>query len=318
MDSLKILEEFGEVSSENKKIQNYIEKQKPFLYEEAYSTDFIHYTDEDLMDMFICKFHYYKPSVMSAVFGKYRRFYEFCVTRGYISWNPFRNSKFLSYEYLVRMAAGRGNIPYYSRTCVTERCESVPFSSAYYKSIGLSVFEGVRSYAELARLKWKDVDWEQGKLMLGDRTISVSQELLGAYQAMREYECFRNGETTLQFDRTSDALIRPLIRHGQKNPAGNSNPRYLSNAISKKMSGLGFTAAGLYDSGIMYKLTEAFGKEWICDYLLTEGGGGKEAVARKNRELEAFFEEAGIPMSGRDFGFDFKGYGLLLKYGGIQ
>lgn len=317
MDSRKVLEAFGAVSSEYKKIQTYIEKQKPFLYEEEYGTDFVHYTDENLMDMFICKFHYYKPSVMSAVFGKYRRFYEFCVSQGYISWNPFQNSKYLSYEYLVRMAAGNGNIPFYSRAYVIEQCESIPYSSAYYKSIALSVFEGVKSYSELARLKWKDVDTEQRKIRVNGRELPVSEELLASYQTMQGYDCFRNGETTLQFAHNSDALIRPLVRYGQESSSGDSNPRYLSNALSKKMSALGLSASGLYDSGIMHKLVEAFGKEEICGYLLSDGGE-REAVIRKNRELEQFFKENGIRMSGRDFGFDFKGYGLLLKYGAVQ
>ena len=77
MNSWKRMEEFEAVSLENQKIGTYIRKQNPFLYEEEYGKAFPYYTDQDLMDLFICKFRHYKPSVMSAVFGKYRRFYGF-------------------------------------------------------------------------------------------------------------------------------------------------------------------------------------------------------------------------------------------------
>lgn len=287
------------------------------MYEEEYGRDFVHYTDEDLMDMFICKFHYYKPSVMSVVFGKYKRFYAYCVEQNYISWNPFDHSKFLSYEYLVRKAAANGNIPYYTRGYVTEQCEQIPWVSAYYKAIALSIFEGVRSYSELARLKWKDVDTKQGILQVGNRRLSVSGELLESYKAMREYGCFRNGETVLQFDNTSEALIRPLVRHGQEGSSGDSNPRYLSNAMSKKMASIGLSAAGLYESGIMHRLVEHFGKYAILEYLLPEHPAEKSALIQQNRALEVFFKENAISLSGRYFSFDFKGYGLLLRYGGI-
>ncbi len=316
MNSLKILEEFGTISLKNKKIQNYIEKQAPFQYEEEYGVDFVHYSDENLMDIFIRKFHYYKPSVMSVVFGKYRQFYEYCVEKKYISWNPFRNSKFLSYEYLVRMAVKNGNVPYYSRRYVIEQCEHIPYCSAYYKSIALSVFEGIKSYAELAQLKWKDLDREQKIIQIGCEKISISEELFIAYETMREYTCFKNGETTLQFDKNSEALIRPLIRHGQIGKPSNHNLKYLSNSISKKMTAIGLSASGLYESGVMYKLVEAFGKEEIINYLLPECWE-KETIVRKNKKFENFFLQNRIKMSGKDFGFDFKGYGLILKYGEI-
>ena len=53
MEVWKKMEEFEGVSSEYQKIGSYIRKQDPFRYQEEYGTDFIHYTDENLMDMFI-------------------------------------------------------------------------------------------------------------------------------------------------------------------------------------------------------------------------------------------------------------------------
>ena len=56
MKSLERLEEFQAESLGFQKIGNYIRRQNPFRYEEAYGRDFIHFTDEDLMDLFIRKF----------------------------------------------------------------------------------------------------------------------------------------------------------------------------------------------------------------------------------------------------------------------
>lgn len=317
MDSLKRLEEFEAVSQECRKIGAYIRKQEPYLYEEEYGVDLLHYSDEDLMDLFIRKFGHYKPSVMSVVFGKYRRFYEWCLEKQYISWNPFDNSKFLSYEYLVRMAAANGNVPYYSRDYVVQLCEGQDGAADYYKAIALSLFEGVKSYSQLARLEWADFDRERRLLSLEGRKISVSQELAEAYQRLREDGYFQAGDRRMALDQDSGALILPLIRYGQQHSLSRENYRYLSNAMSRKMKALGLSASGLYESGIMHCLVQRFGKEAVLGYLLPDQPVEKAVMTRKNRELEAFFKEHGISLTGRDFSFDFKGYGLLLKYGGI-
>ncbi|MCI8495537.1 MAG: hypothetical protein HFI74_07640 [Lachnospiraceae bacterium] len=317
MESLMRLDEFEAVSLEYQKIGNYIRKQDPFRYEEEYGRDFVHYTDEDLMDLFIRKFGHYKPSVLSVVFGKYRRFYGWCVERQYIFENPFENSKFLSYEYLVRMAAANGNVPYYSREYVVELCETQNEAAAYYKAIALSLFEGVKSYSQLARLKRTDLDIEKRALMVGAQRLVVSLELLEAFDMLRECAYLQIGERRLALDQDSDALILPLIRYGQQRSLSGENYRYLSNAISRKMKSLGLSASGLYESGIMDRLVKHFGSEEILTYLLPEHPLEKKWMTQKNRELEGFFRENGISLSGRDFSFDFKGYGLLLKYGEI-
>lgn len=316
MESLERLREFEAVSLEYQKIGNYIRKQNPFLYEREYGRDFVHFTDEDLMDLFIRKFRYYKPSVMSAVFGKYKQFYGWCKEQEYIFQNPFDQSKYLSYEYLVRMAASHGNVPYYSREYVVGICESQLGCKEYYKAIALSLFEGVRSYSQLARLKWTDIDWENHILMVGKQRICLSEELMETYKQVRNCECFQNKQQRFQLDQGSGALIPPLIRHGEQQSYANQNPRYLSNAFSRKMSLLGLSASGLYESGIMYRLVGQFGKYEILQYLLPEHTVEKSAVIQKNQVFEEFLKENGILLSGRDFSFDFKGYGILLKYGG--
>lgn len=317
MNSWKRMEEFEAVSLENQKIGTYIRRQNPFLYEEEYGKAFPYYTDQDLMDLFICKFRHYKPSVMSAVFGKYRRFYGWCAQKHYISFSPFENSKYLSYEYLVRAAAANGNVPYYARDYVTALCDGQPQGGAYYKAIALSLFEGVKSYSQLARLKWHDLDKEKHALSMGGYRIQISDQLLKAYQTLRESVYFQAGARSFLLDQDSDALILPLIRHGQQHSYSGENYRYLSNAMSRKMAMLGLSASGLYESGIMHSLIQRFGKDEILEYLLPEHSVEKSVMIRKNRELEEFFKESGIRLSGRDFSFDFKGYGLLLKYGGV-
>ncbi len=316
MEVWKKMEEFEEVSSEYQKIGSYIRKQDPFRYQEEYGTDFIHYTDENLMDMFICKFGHYKPSVMSVVFGKYRKFYQWCVNRHEIAWNPFENSKYLSYEYLVRMAAANGNVPYYSRDYVVKLCEEQTGCPEYYKAIALSLFEGVKSYAQLARLKWTDVDRERRRLVLKECELKISEELLDSYEKLHRDTYFQAREARLAFDLQSEALILPLVRHGQEHSLCERNYRYLSNAISRKMTALGLSASGLYESGLIHRLVETFGKEAIFTYLLPENPLSKKEINQKNRELETFFKESGSSISAKDFAFDFKGYGLLLKYGG--
>ncbi len=318
MEALMRLEEFQTVSPDCQKIGNYIRRQEPFRYEEEYGRDFVHYTDENLMDLFIRKFGHYKPSVMSVVFGKYRRFYDWCVERAYLSSNPFDHSKYLSYEYLVRMAAANGNVPYYSREYVAGLCREQTGDEAYYKAMALSLFEGVRSYSQLARLKWEDVDTKRRTLAVGDQNIKISGELLEAYEELKNCEYFQTGERKQALDQGSGALIPPLIRHGQRNSSSRENYRYLSNAISRKMTALGLTASGLYESGIMHRVVQQFGKDEILEYLVPEHPMEKSAMSRKNRELEAFFHERAIPLSGRDFSFDFKGYGLILKFGRIS
>ena len=51
MEVWKKMEEFEGVSSEYQKIGSYIRKQDPFRYQKEYGTDFIHYTDENLMEI---------------------------------------------------------------------------------------------------------------------------------------------------------------------------------------------------------------------------------------------------------------------------
>ncbi len=316
MESWKRMEEFEAVSLEYQKIGTYIRRQNPFRYEKEYGKAFLYYTDEDLMDLFIRKFRYYKPSVMSVVFGKYRRFYDWCAQKRYISLSPFESSKYLSYEYLVRAAAANGNVPYYSRDYVTSLCGSQLGGGAYYKAIALSLFEGVKSYSQLARLKWQDLDREKRILSVGEHRIQISDELFKAYETLRECMYFQAGGRRLLLDQDSDALILPLIRHGQQHSCSGENCRYLSNAMSRKMGTLGLSASGLYESGIMHRLIQRFGKDEILEYLLPEHSVEKSVMTSKNRELGAFFKETGIGLSGKDFSFDFKGYGLLLKYGG--
>lgn len=315
MEVWKKLEEFEAVSLEYRKIGSYIRKQDPFRYQEEYGTDFIHYSDENLMDMFICKFGHYKPSVMSVVFGKYRKFYEWCVKKHEIAWNPFDDSKYLSYEYLVRMAAANGNVPYYSKDYVVSLCEEQKECTEYYKAIALSLFEGVKSYAQLARLRWADLDRERRRLAVQGWELKISEELLKAYEKLHGYTYFQAGEVRVAFDLQSEALILPLMRHGQQHSLCDRNYRYLSNAISRRMTALGLSASGLYESGLMNRLVEKFGKEALLAYLVPEKPLSKKEINQKNRELEAFFRENGSSMSGKDFAFDFKGYGLLLKYG---
>lgn len=318
MKSLERLEEFQAESLDFQKIGNYIRRQNPFRYEEAYGRDFIHFTDEDLMDLFIRKFGQYKPSVMSVVFGKYRRFYDWCAKKQYILENPFENSKFLSYEYLVRVAAANGNVPYYSREYVLRLCREQQGEEEYYKAMALSLFEGVKSYSQLARLKWTDVDPERKVLSVGSQKIQISGELLEAYETVRQRSYFQTGERKQALDQSSESLIPPLIRHGCQNSFSGENYRYLSNAISRKMTSLGLSAAGLYESGIMHRLLQQFGEREILEYLVPEHPLEKACMSRKNKELEEFFKEHAIPLTGKDFSFDFKGYGLLLKYGKVS
>ncbi|MEY8390201.1 hypothetical protein D3Z36_10405 [Lachnospiraceae bacterium] len=318
MEALMRLEEFQAVSPDCQKIGAYIRRQEPFRYEDAYGRGFVHYTDEDLMDLFICKFRHYKPSVMSVVFGKYRRFYDWCVEKKYIMSNPFEHSKYLSYEYLVRMAAANGNVPYYSREYVVGLCQEQTGDEAYYKAMALSLFEGVKSYSQLARLTWKDVDTGSGTVAIGGRQIKISDELQEAYEELRKREYFQAGERRQALDKASGALIPPLIRFGQQKSLSSGNYRYLSNAISRKMAALGLSASGLYESGIMHRLLQQFGKNEILEYLVPDQPLEKSVMSRKNRELEAFFRDNAISLSGRDFSFDFKGYGLILKFGGIS
>lgn len=318
MEAWKKLEEFEAVSPEYQKIGSYIRKQDPFRYQEEYGTDFIHYSDENLMDLFICKFGHYKPSVMSVVLGKYRKFYEWCVRNHEIAWNPFENSKYLSYEYLVRMAAANDNVPYYSRGYVVKLCEEKTNCPEYYNAIALSLFEGVKSYSQLARLKWNDVDRERKRLAVEGWELKISEKLLESYEKLHGDTYFQAGEMRLAFDLQSEALILPLVRHGRQHSLCGQNYRYLSNAISRRMTALGLSASGLYESGLMHRLVEAFGREAVITYLLPENPLSKKEINQKNRELEAFFRENGSSMSAKDFAFDFKGYGLLLKYGGIR
>ena len=132
------------------------------------------------------------------------------------------------------------------------------------------LFEGVKSYSQLARLKRTDLDTEKRVLMVGTQRLVVSLELLEAFDMLRECAYLQIGERRLALDQDSDALILPLIRYGQQRSLSGENYRYLSNAISRKMKSLGLSASGLYESGIMDRLVKHFGSEEILTYLLPE------------------------------------------------
>lgn len=305
MDTLELLKEFCSVNSKYKRLGTIIERQNPVQYESEYGAPLADWTDEILMDLFIYKLGFYKMSSLENRLVAYSEFYRYCAEAGYIRRNPFYKSKYLSYSYLVSEIAESGNVPFYTREYLMDKCLEQD-SSAYFVALVFSIYEGIRSCPELEKIKYKDVDFENKTFKLdGYNQLILSDELLAAYKRHYLEEVFVYGDRQKFFDDTQGLLIKP-VKIGNK-PASSNN-------LPKKFMNLGLKIPGVYDSGLITRVIRVIGKDALIQYLISDGMDKWQKVMN-NRQMEEVLKQCGYNRLPKYFVYDYKVYGYCLKYG---
>lgn len=310
-NSIQILEDFKN-TGDSRCILAYktIVSQRPFEYEEEYGTDFVHFTDEILANMFIYKMGMYKYSSMNTIFDKYKRFYQYCMDQGYLAANPFVTSKNLNVMRLSAMAVENGNVPLYSHQYLSEIC-SRNEAGFYYKSILLSLYEGIPSLTSLIGMKYDDVDFLTGTTRVNGAVLHLSEELLEAYRQLHQASAMSSGRNRVSFDNEGNYLIKRVLPHGKSKsiPTVNSLRSNISLKISKYFD---VSLTGVYDSGVVSFLSAQMGKDRL--FLLIDGGCGKSDKIRFYDELEEVLRRYGVVMEGKYALYNYVAYILALKF----
>lgn len=298
MDSLGVLKDFAGTSEKCSRISSYIVRQDPMQYEQEYEADFICWTDENLKDFFIDKLGFYKMFSLGNVMSRYHAFYDYCFAKGYISRQPFQKSMYLSYDYLIRAAAEAGNVPFYSRDYIRKQCAGQGESSRYCMAAAFAVYEGIKDYKRLAAIKVSDVDFTECRIK-GFDNIRFSDELMELFAVVK-------GEQFVIPD--SPISGKGVLREGE------NRHRSISNRLQKTR----LRQAGLYDSGLIWRLSEEIGTERLLQCLFYDGNAEKRIKIENNKRLDEVFKKLGIEMSVKNFVYDYRVYGLCMKYNLIE
>lgn len=305
METERIIKAFSQQGKKETEIAKYILSQNPMQYETEYDCDLIHWTDEQLMDLFIRKMRFYKMFSLGNVMSRYHAFYRYCEQQGLIEKNPFQKSMYLSYDYLTRMAVEAGNVPFYSREYVIQTCMEAD-NPAYILSVALSVYEGIKCYKDLALIKYADVDFKNRRI--AGYSFEFSERLMEAYKSMHTMEWYQTYRNRQYFDDSEGYLIRRIIANGKSFAKSHS----VRNIISNKMQRVGLEQTVLYDSGLMKRLCTVLGTEQLLACFFNEE---KEEKAANRHKLEEAFGKLGIEMSVKNFLYDYRVYALGYKYG---
>lgn len=314
MDSRELIQNFVEscVGIDKTQAKQLILNKEIWQYEEEFNNDVVHYTESDIAKIFVEKLHIYKPNTFNAIIDIYKKFYQYCVNKNYIERNPFKLSVDLNYEYLIRYAIDNGNVEFYEKEYIMERCSLEPYNVSYYKAIAFSLFEGVHDFKELV-IDIKNVDFYHNIIRIKDRNFIFSDELKGYYQdvlAMKQFE----GEKR-PYGLEEGLLIRRIIgsRKGISYPK--EDDRYyaqIAQTYSKRMQHIGLSQDVIYDSGVIHFFINRVGKEKMFDLLLSEKDKGDITIS--NKELAVLLKEHGIKSSPKKFRFCYKPYMIMLKY----
>lgn len=295
MDSFSVLKEFAGISEKCSGISSYIVRQDPMRYEGEYGADFICWSDENLKDFFIDKLGFYKMFSLGNVMGRYHAFFDYCFKKGYIPRQPFEKSMYLSYDYLIRSAAEAGNVPFYSRDYIRTQCSGQGEIGGYCMAAAFAVYEGIKDYKRLAAIRVSDVDFTGGRIKGFDH-IRFSSELMKLLYAVK-------GDEYVIPDSPLTGRNGPLERENRH--------RIISNRLQKT----GLKQTGLYDSGLIQRLSEELGEEGLLQYLFYDGSGDKSIKIQSNKRLSEVFQKLGIEMSVKNFVYDYRVYGLCIQYG---
>lgn len=303
-----MLKKYSATGVKQRAAAQYILRQNPIKYEKEYNSSLMNWTDEQLMNFFIFRLGFYKMFSLGNVMARYNGFYQFCVEQGFIKNNPFDRSMYLSYDYLTRMALEADNVPFYSKERIKDICLKTQ-NPEYFLSIALAVFEGIKSYKELAEIKLCEVDFAACRIK-GYRQ-SFSQELMQEFQRLHSMKYYKTYRNVQKFDDNQGYLIRRIVANGKEQSDSSS----VRNMISNKMQRLGLEQAVLYDSGLIDRLRGRIGEKELLSCFFYEPGIGKTQKTANNRKLKEVLEELGCDMSVKNFLYDYRVYALGLKYG---
>lgn len=281
-------------------------------YEEEFNNDVVHYTEANIANIFVEKLKIYKPNTFNAIIDIYKKFYQYCVKSQYIDKNPFHMSTDLNYEYLIRYAIDNGNVEYYEKDFVMERCNQETYNIPYYKAIAFSLFEGIHDFKELV-IDMKDVDFYHNIIRLRERNFVFSDELRGYYQEVQGMKQFEGEKRP--YDLEEGLLVRRIVgsRKGISYPK--TDDRYyaqIAQTYSKRMQHIGLSQDVIYDSGVIHFFLHRVGKDKMFDLLLSEKDKGD--ITASNKELAVLLKEYGIKSSPKKFRFCYKPYMIMLKY----
>lgn len=310
MTTIEVIREFGRIDDKSRKTAEYIERRNPMQYETEYGADLLHWSDENLLDYLIHKLGFYKMFSLGNVISRYNAFYQYCVGQGYISVNPIANSKCFTSLYLMNEIIEAGNVPYYTREFICNRCREQGENAPYFLSITLSIYEGFKDYKTLSQIRYTDVDFERGTVR-GKPGLCLSEELRENYRLLHEMEFYQAGKRRQFFDDSEDWLIRRLVANGKERSESRNVMRIISNAVQK----IGLEQSVLYDSGLMMRLCDRMGEEELLAHMLYTDEISKWEKVNRNREMEKIFEELGIEISVKNFMYDYRIYALCLKHG---
>lgn len=314
MTSKEILDNFSKIDSKSLTAAKYINGQNPFQYEEEFGTDFIHFTDKMISDMLLEKKKYYRLFYLSKAITYYRQFYDYCMSCGYINYNPVSdNSIYFTYSYMLQKIVKLGNVELYSRNYITSKCNGFDENTPYYKSIALSIYEGVKDYNALSKIKYSDVDFKNGTIKVADDHIKISEELLQTYKDMYDMNSFKNmsRQEYFLFDDSIDSLIRQFQKRGE-GKSSNDLVRF-ARFMSLKIVETGLDCNFIYDSGLIFRLSEILGKERLVEILEYDSGLSKKEKIDNNRVMQAALIKAGSNLLCKNFLFDYRVYGVCLK-----
>ncbi|WP_143322921.1 hypothetical protein [Clostridium sp. HBUAS56010] len=313
MDSRKILEEFAAIDGHHNTMTKAIVGTHILDCEEEYGTDLVHFTDEMLFDFFLIKKKYYRLFHISLLVSQFSQFYNYCVIKGYIKYDPLQQSLLFSKDYLIDKIATLGNVKLYSREYVKRKCEEIGINVPYYLSIVLLLYDGVQSQKELASLKYEDVDFAKKQIFSGGCNLPLCADTIKAIKNMYELENFvvlsKTGKPLARdFYDDNNFLIRQIV--STRNTVPTDNIEQNKKVLSRKFKVIDLDPGFLSDSSILFRLADRIGKDVLINIFNSEQNGERQ---RDIELLKNALEEFGIGTSAKNFLFNYRVYSPLLE-----
>ncbi|WP_143322744.1 hypothetical protein [Clostridium sp. HBUAS56010] len=314
MDSKKILEEFATTEPESAKA---IGGTHILQYESEYGTNLVSFTDEMLFDFFLIKKRYYRPLHISKLVGQFGQFYEYCISQGYIEFNPFNQSLLFTRDYIINKIASLGNVELYSREYVINKCKMMGYNVPYYTSIALLLYDGIKNQKELASLKYSDVDFYNKTVNTNGFELSLKDDTIAAISDMYDMSSFnvllRSKETKWDFYDRNGFLIRQTVSPRTDAPADDIEQH--KKVISRKFNALCISPIFLSDSSIIFRLIDEIGKDTLLSIL--SSSNRTDYRQQDINLMKTALGKLNITTPVKNLLFDYKVYAPLIKHNKI-
>lgn len=316
MNTLELLNKYAALGKSQKikaDVINYNNKIPE--YEELYNESLVNWTDEILLDYVVCKLKNNNMRKVRYLLSKFSDFYDYCCSLGYISKNPV-DGMYLSNAFVIDKILSEGLLEFYTRDKLMNICSNESNGNSEYNiSLVFSIFEGFSNLNELGEIEYSQVNHDS-KNIIGYEKLLLSDYLINAYDKLAESSYFEsriNGGATRQVPYIGKHLIKRKMSY---NKTDKSESKGQKAVLSNRLKYLGLSYETLYDSGIITKLVDYFGKEQFLNFFFETD---EELKISNNQKLDEFLRKNTLEVQDvYSFVYRYKIYAHAVKHGIIK